>query len=219
VTHQTDRLYRSGAIALIASGLLFLAKYVLELMAGPVPSSGLAILAWAEAGRLPLIYANEALFFAGILLIPAVAALYVRLAAVDRASAALGSGIMAAAIPVLLALDIVHGRLIYPVYGLRIATPAEAELVVGLFYGGLHAVLIMMAVATIALSLALWRDPDGRRIAYLGILTGLFDVTGSFPWVIGPVLMAISQTLFAAWFLAVGLMLYRTPPVAGSHSS
>ncbi len=212
MTHQVNGLYRLGGISLIASGLLFVARYVLDLMAGPPPSSGVAILAWAEAGRLPLIFANEALFVAGILLIPAVVALYLRLAAVDRAKAALGCGVMAAAIPVLLVLDIVHGRLIYPVYGLRIATPAEAELVVGQFYGGLHAVLIMMAVATIAVSLALRRGLHGRRIASLGFLTGLFDVIGSYPWAIGPALMLASQALFATWFVAVGWMLYRSAP-------
>jgi len=212
MAHQLNGLYRPGGISLIASGLLFFARYVLELMAGPPPSSGAEILAWAEAGRLPLIFANEALFVAGILLIPAVVALYVRLAAVDRTKAALGCGILAAAIPVLLMLDVIHGRLIYPVYGLRVATPAEAELVVGLFYGGLHAVLIMMAAATIALSLALRRVAHGRGIASLGFLTGLFDVIGSYPWAIGPALMVASQALFTAWFLAVGWMLYRTAP-------
>ena len=119
---------------------------------------------------------------------------------------------MAAAIPVLFVLDIVHGRLIYPVYGLRIATPAEAELVVGLFYGGLHAVFIMMGVATISLSVALQRGSHERRIACLGFVTGVFDVIGSYPWAIGPVLTVASQALFAAWFLAVGWKLYWTPP-------
>ena len=212
MTHQVNGLYRVGGSSLIASGLLVFARYMLDLLAGPPPSSGAAILAWAEAGRLPLILANEALFVAAILLVPAVVALYVRLVAVARAKAALGCGIMAAAIPLLLMLDIVHGRLIYPVYGLRIATPAEAELAVGQFYGGLHAVLIMMAVATIALSLALRRVAHARGIAYLGFLTGLFDVIGSYPWAIGPALTLASQALFAAWFLAVGWMLYRTAP-------
>jgi hypothetical protein len=38
-------------------------------------------------------------------------------------------------IPVLFALDIVHGRLVHAVYGLRIHTPAIAELAVALFHG------------------------------------------------------------------------------------
>jgi hypothetical protein len=35
---------------------------------------------------------------------------------------------------------IVHGRLVYPIYGMRVDTPEAAALVVMIFYGGLHAI-------------------------------------------------------------------------------
>jgi hypothetical protein len=185
-----------------------LTKHLLELRAGPQPSSGLEILAWVEAGRLPLMLANEALFVAGMLMIPGVIALHASLARVDPTRAAIGCGILAAAIPVLFALDIVHGRLVYTVYGLRIDTPAAAELAVALFQGGLHATSIMMGFGTFVLGLAMWRGPFGRGLAALGLVTGVFDVVGSYPWVIGPVTMLVCQVLFTTWFVAVGWKLH-----------
>jgi hypothetical protein len=212
MTHQANGLHRIGGISLLASGILMLSRHILELSAGPPPSSGAEILAWVEAGRLPLMLANEALFVAGMTLIPGVIAIHASLARVDRTKAAIGCGILAAAIPVLFALDIVHGRLVYAVYGLRIASPASAELAVSLFYGGLHATSIMLGVATVVLGLAMRRSAYGRKVALLGLVTGVSDVVGSYPWAIGPLLLLVTQFLFAAWFVAVGWKLCRPSP-------
>ncbi len=105
-------------------------------------------------------------------------------------------------------LVIVHGRLIYPVYDIRVNTPAVAELVVAVYYGGLHAIGELLGIATIVLSLAMRRGVYGRNIAYLGIATGVFDIIGAYPYIIGPILIMVSQLLFAVWFVAVGWKLY-----------
>jgi hypothetical protein len=194
--------------------MLILARHLLELRAGPPPSSGVEILAWVEAGWLPLMLANEALFVSGMLLIPGVIALHASLARVDRSKAAIGCGILAAAIPVLLALDIVHGRLIHAVYGLRIDTPAIAELAVAIVQGGLHTTSIMTGVATFVLALAMRRGPFGRGLVALGLVTAIFDVVGSYPWAIGPTLLLACHVLSAAWFMAVGWRLLVLPPAA-----
>lgn len=54
------------------------------------------------------------------------------------------------------------------------------------------------------LSLAMKRGVYGRNIAYLGIAAGVFDIIGAYPETIGPILILVSQILFAAWFIAVG---------------
>jgi hypothetical protein len=201
---ELARLYRWGGISLIGSGLLMLASHLLELGAGPRPWRGVAILAWVDAGRFPLMLANEALFFSAMLLIPGAIALHASLVRVDRTGAAIGCGVLAAAIPVLLALDIVQGRLVYDVYGLRVDTPAIAELVEALFYGGLHATSIMFGVATFVLALVMRRGPFSRGLVAVGLVTGLFDIIGAYPWAIGPALLLACQVLYAAWFMAVG---------------
>jgi len=202
-------LYKTGGISFIISGILFFLVYLLGFMAGPPPSSGAEILAWRASGELPLMLTSEVLFFAGMFLVPAVIALYYSLASIDRTKAAVGCGIIAAAIPIIFVLLIVHGRLVYPVYGMRIDTPAVAELVVAVYYGGLHEIGLMLGPATIVLSLAMRRGVYGRNIAYLGIVTGVFDIIGADPWIIGPILVLVSGIFFAAWFLAVGSKLYR----------
>jgi hypothetical protein len=184
-------------------------KYLLDLIVGPPPSSGTEILAWKASGVLPLEITSEVLFFAALFLVPAVIALYYSLASLDRTKAAVGCGIIAVVIPIIFVLDIVHGRLMYPVYDIQINTPAVAEFVVAVYYGGLHAIGILLGIATIVLSLAMKRGVYGKNIAYLGIATGVFDIIGSDPWIIGPILIMVSQILFAAWFLAVGWKLYR----------
>jgi len=209
MSHELKGLYKFGGISFIVSGILFLLKIPLDLIAGAPPSNGTEILEWMAAEKLPLAISNEILFFAAMFLVPAVIALYHSLAGADRTKALLGCGIIAVVIPILGVLDIIHGRLVYPVYGIHVNTPAVAELVVAVFYGGLHAIGILLGVATIVLSLAMKRGVYGRNIVYLGIATGIFDFIGAYPEIIGPILVLVSQVLFAAWFLAVGAKLFR----------
>lgn len=209
MSHELKGIYKFGGISFIISGILFLVKYLLDLMAGPPPSTGAEILAWTASNKLPLALTNEVLFFAAVFLIPGVIALYYSLSSSDRTKAVLGCGIIAMVIPVIFMVLIVHGRLMFPVYDIIVNTPAIAELVVAVYYGGLHAISELLGFATIVLSLAMRRGVYGRNIAYLGIATGVFDIIGAYPYLIGPILIMVSQILFAAWFLAVGWKLYR----------
>jgi len=200
-------LYRFGGISLILSGLLFLAKYVLDVMAGPPPSSGAEILVWATSMELPLAITNEVVFFAAGFLVPGVIAMYLSLAPSDRIKAAAGAGMMAVIIPIIFMVLIVHGRLVFPVYGLQTDTPAMAEFVVAIYFGGLHAIGLLLGLATIVLSLAMRRAGWGMTVVLLGIATGVFDFLNAYPEAIGPVLILVSQLLFTAWFLVVGVKL------------
>jgi hypothetical protein len=103
-------------------------------------------------------------------------------------------------------LDIVHGQLVYPVWEIQIS-PTVAELVVAVYYGGLHAVVLLFGLATIVLSVAMKRGGYGNGIAYLGIATGLGDFVGSYPWAIGPIALLVSGAVRS--LLAVGAKLAR----------
>ncbi|WP_437757200.1 hypothetical protein [Sorangium sp. So ce1389] len=206
---QPKGSYRLGGAAFIASGLLFLLRGFLDLIAGPPPSSGAEILAWTSSQAPLLAIANEALFFAAMLMVPAVIALYSSLAGTRKATSDAACGLMAVVAPVLAVLCIVHGRLVYPVYGIRISTPDVAALVVAIFYGGLHATGLLLGVATLVLSLAMRRGIYGRWILYLGMATSAADLVGAYPYLIGPVATLFCHVLFTAWFVAVGAVLYK----------
>jgi hypothetical protein len=94
---------------------------------------------------------------------------------------------------VLAVLLIVHGRLVYPVYGIRASTPDLAALVVAVFYGGMHAISLLLGLATIILSVAMKGEAYGKPIAYLVFATAVFDIIGAYPYTIGPILALASQ--------------------------
>ena len=201
--------YKFGGGALVASGILFVVLAFLDFRAGPPPSNGAEILLWRDSQALVLDFVSELLFFATVLLVPGTVAVYQSLVDVDKTKAATGCGILAATIPVMAMMLIVHGRLIYPIYGMRIDTPEVAALVVMVFYGGLHAIYLLLAVATIVLSLAMRRGAYAKWIAYFGFATAALDVIGSYPWAIGPVLTLVCELSLAGWFVAVGSQLFR----------
>jgi len=209
ITAQDSSLYKLGGVGLIAYGFLYLLSGVMGLAAGPPPSSGTDILAWIGMhGRL-LAFPSELLFFEAAFLVPGTIALYHSLATTDKATAVTGSGILAIAISVMALLAIVHGRLVYPVYGIRVYTPDIAAFVVALYYGGLHAISLLLGLAIVLLSLAMMRGVYGKRFASFGFVTGAFAVGGGYPSAIGPIVTLVCQTVVAAWFVGAGATLYR----------
>ena len=119
---EMKRPYTFGGGALVASGVLFAVLAFLDFRAGPPPSNGAAILLWRDAQAFVLDFVSEFLFFATPI------ALYQNLVDVDSTKAAAGCGIIAATIPVMAVMLIIHGRLVFPIYGMRVDTPEAAAL-------------------------------------------------------------------------------------------
>jgi hypothetical protein len=214
----TDR--RLGGISLVLSGALFLTKSILDLIAGDPPSTGPEILAWRSAHEVALAWTDEVLFAATVLLVPAVIALYRSLKGPDRPWVAFGCGVFAAVIPVNFALLIVHGRLAFPVYGIGIDDPAVAALVVSLYYGGMHAVSLLLAGAAVMLGLTMRRGMFGSGVGAVGVAAGASQIVVAYPWLVSPILVVLCQALLAAWFVLCGLRLawYPRRPVPGREA-
>jgi hypothetical protein len=210
------RLYQVGGISLVVSGALFLVGGVLGVIMGPPPSNGAEILDWMASRKLPLALLPEVLFFAALFLVPPVYALHKSLASSNRFLARTGCGIIAVTIPLLFMLIVVHGRLSYPVFHIRVHSPEIAEFTIAIYYGGMHAVALLFSIATFVLSLAMLRGPFGRNIAYLGFATAAFDLASAYPEAIGPIWYLVCSVFFAAWFAAVGFALHRMPATEAS---
>lgn len=190
------------------SGPLLLARCLIDAAVGPPPSTGAELLVWAAAHRLPLAIGNELLMVAVVCLVPAVPALARALRSNAEGSATLGSGLLALALPLLAMLDLIEGRRVFPVYGIAVS-PEAAALLTSLSVGGAHAVDLLLAVATVALSVALRRSGWGARLAGLGFVSGALDVAGAYPWLTGPAPLVLGRAVLAAWFVALGSALIR----------
>jgi hypothetical protein len=108
-------------------------------------------------------------------------------------------------------LGTIHGRLMYPVYGINLDDPATVALVVSLFYGGAHMVSLLLGVALIILGLVMRRGSYGGAVGVLGLTAGVFQIVGSYPWLTGPIFTGITQTLLAAWLILTGSKLAWFP--------
>jgi len=208
MTSDHRGLYRLGGAAWVVAGLLFLMRAILDFVVGPPPFNGADVLGWIAAHRLAQSLQSEVLFFAAVLLVPGIVALYRSLADRHPVRAATGCGVMGVVVALVAVMLVVHGRLVYPIYGIQVTTADLAALVVALFYGGFHAVYLLMAVATLLLSAALWREPHGRPVAYLGGVTAMLDIAAGYPDAIGPVPTLVCQACFAVWFVAMGTRLF-----------
>lgn len=210
VTASGDRQwFRFGGGALALAGALFFAHHLTGMAAGEPPTDGQVILDWAESEKAWLRLGNEFLFFAIGLLVPGIVALYRALEPRSPIATAVGAGLFAVTVPIVAVLDVVHGRFYYPVYRIEVDTPEMAEFTVALYYGGLHAVLLIWAGGTAALSVAMLRAQRWRRVAYAGFAVAAVDVVASYPWLLPPIVQLATQLAFAGWFVFAGLTLLR----------
>lgn len=67
----------------------------------------------------------------------------------------------------------------------------------------------MSGVATMLIALAMRATAYGNATVWAGVLTGVVDVVGSYPWFIGSRLNFVCETVFAAWFIATGIKLAK----------
>src|SRR5262245_13452029 len=115
------RIQRFGGGAFIGASILLLAADLLvDLLPTPPVTQG-DFLQWLMANRLQIAFANELLFFATILLVPSFVVLGKMLGVGRSISAFAGLSIVALALPLLAVLDVVQGRLVYPVYGVDLS--------------------------------------------------------------------------------------------------
>ncbi|KWX79039.1 hypothetical protein [Paenibacillus jilunlii] len=213
---QNTGVIRFGGIALILSGILFLAQYLFLLPMPSPPLTDAELMAWLQNWRFHLSMADELLFFATLLLIPSIVALYRVLLKVEPIKASLGCGLLAVVIPVHLFLVIILGRLVYPVYELELP-PDIYKLVLSIYHGGMHSAALILGAAVIVLCFVIRKSVIGKPVAYLGFMAGVLELVSSYPWLIGTPLMVLCQLFFSAWLVLLGVrMLGRLKEAMGA---
>jgi hypothetical protein len=206
-----------GGVCAVISGLLYLAKAVLEWRIGDPPAAAADLARWVSDNYLSLALLDEALVFLAVFLIPVVLALFRSLDGPSRPWVAFGCGIIAVSIPVLLVIAMALGRLVYPVYGLPATDPAPLLVFTLLYYGGAHEVTLLLAAALVMLGLAMGRSAHARWVGALGVVAGGAQVAASYPWLIGAGPTLLCQALLATWLLLVGATLLRAPSIRPSR--
>ena len=202
---------RLGGIALILSGVLFLAQSLFLL---PVPGPPLAdadLLSWLADWTLHLAMADELLFFATLCLIPPLLVLYRLLVKTAQIKTLLGCGIIAVILPVNMVIVFILGRFVYPVYGIELA-PESYRLLLSLYYGGVHTVALLWSASVILLCFVIRKSRLGKKAAYFGFAAGVMQLAAAYPWLFPSAVWFASQLLLYGWFILLGLRMTATRP-------
>jgi len=117
---------------------------------------------------------------------------------------ATGLGILAAAVPVIIVLSLIGGRLVFGIYGIGLDDSAIVKFAVATFVGGEHEVSLMIGAALFALAGAARGTRVGGWVSALAAITGPGLCVGAFPWVTGLGAPFAAGLLFASWLIAVG---------------
>ncbi|MEO1148035.1 MAG: hypothetical protein AAFY26_20830 [Cyanobacteria bacterium J06638_22] len=120
-----------------------------------------------------------------------------------------GSVLFLAAFVICFMLGIVQGRFVYPLYGLSLTRPEDAELLASLYFGGYHLVALVVAAATTFWAFAMLKAQEWLAIGYAGFVVAAGSVVSSYPDLIGPILVFVLEAALALWWVAIGLKLRR----------
>jgi hypothetical protein len=201
------RLRWHGA-ALIAAGMLFGVQAILLSHLGRPPSGGAELVAWRRAHVSTWAWLVEATALAPVFLIPGLIGLWRALRQSPRAPlAATGLGMLAAAVPVILVLSLIGGRLVFAIYGIGLDDPAIVTFAVTTFVAGEHEVSLLIGAALLVLAGASRGTRLGGGIAALGAITGVSLFAGAYPSVTGLGAPLAAGLLFTSWLIAAGTRL------------
>jgi len=199
-------MIRFGGIALLFSSFLMLGRVVFFLVIPAPPGNGGSIINWAAYAHLGLAMSNELLFFAIIAMLPASIALFLLFKEQNMTKAVLGCGIILISVPIVSLLNIIHGRLVYPVFGVLLSEES-ARYTISVFFGGMHAINLMYAVALVTLGLAMQDQHWGSRYLILSIIAAISEIAGAYPWVVGHLADGVTQAMYVAWLAVIGIKL------------
>jgi len=202
---DTDKLIEKfGALTFILAGVLFFIANLITISLPNPPSAETDFIKWLSENRIYLSIQNEILFFATISLIPSSFVLYKLLKKTTSRSSLLGLGLMLMAIPVLAMLDIVAGRLVYPVYDINLSFDI-LKLVLSIYHGGMHAVSIIFGMSIFLISFATRDTIFPKYHWYVGLITGVMQIIGSYPWLTGFFFNLIVIFFFSFWLVLNGI--------------
>ena len=216
---QTERRIRLfGGGTFIAAGILLLAANLLLVFLPAPPTAPGDFLRWITAHKLCIALANELLFFANLLLVPSFVVLGRLLAPWRNVSALAGLSIVALALPLLAMINVVEGRLVYPVYSLDLSGET-LQLVFSTVYGGLHALSLMLGAAFLFLGFALRGTGFHKSMVPVSYVVGVLQIVGAYPW-LTPVALNVSVSLsLPLWLALAGILMLRTKPQEGTHET
>lgn len=198
------------AWCLLLGGACFFGRAVTALLIGSPPSTGADILTWIGNANVLIMLSNEALVIGAGLLIMGHNGFQQSFKPLAPMQTTAGSALLFAACIVCLVLGVVQGRFVYPIHGLSLTRPEDAELLVSLYFGGYHLVALMFALATTFWAFAMLKAPNWRVLGYAGFVVAVGSIISSYPDLIGPALVFVLEAALALWWIAVGLMLRRS---------
>lgn len=195
---------RLGTIALVIRAIAVLGVAVLETSIGPPPSEIDALPAWVAAHHVGLAWVDELAVIGAAALVPAAIGLFRAHGAGRRPAMAAAWGLLATIAPIVITLGAVHGRLVYPVFGLDVSSdPRAVALVLTVWIGGMHAVALVMAASSAFAAFAL--AGERRALAVLAIVTSVTQVLASFPWLLPPPGWLAAAAIQATWCVALAV--------------
>ena len=201
-------LIKFGGITLILSGFLFFIQSLFLLPIAAPPANNSDFMLWLDKWKINLSMVDELIFFATILLIPSIVALFQLLMKIEKIKTIFGCGLLLVYIPVNLVVAIILGRMIYPVYQMEYS-PEIYKFLLSMYYGGVHMAALILCIATILFSFVIRKSSIGKFVAYLGFVSGIMNLLGAYPWFLTNTLVFFTQLFLVAWFVVLGLQMIR----------
>ena len=199
-----------SGLMIILNSLLILSRNTLLFMIGHPPLVGSEYQTWITSNQVFIELIDEFDFFIAVFLIPISILIYNLYYKENRVKCTLISGMLMIITSLLVILSIILARLVYPVFGIIIINDTISEFILAIYFGGLHAISLLLGTALILLCSILKNHNYNKFFSYLGLITGtLLIVIEGYPWIFGSLIVFLTQILFTVWFVTYGYIILK----------
>src|SRR5262249_2725046 len=88
-------------------------------------------------------------------------------------------------------------------------------LTLSLYYGGLHAVLLLLGAALLLIGFALRGATFNKSMVSISYVVGLLQLAGAYPWLTPVAVNAIVSISLSLWMALIGISILRYKSVVG----
>ena len=192
----------------IVSGTLFLIMYMLLEIAPYDQLVYGSLTEWIASKKIFVAFSNEILVFAALFIVPAIIGVYNDLKKYDKAKVGILCLLIFSFIPVFVVVDMIQGRLVYPIGNLQHTNEID-----NMFYeivkGGFHMIYLLFCVCSILFMVIDFKIRRKKSSIVISVVIAISNIIGSYPWMLSTEIRIITEILFSIWFIYLGSCIYK----------
>jgi len=146
-------------------------------------------------------------------MVPGIIGVYNDLKAYDKTKVSILCLLILSFIPVFVVIDMIEGRIVYPIDNLQ-HTNEINNLLFEIVNGGFHMIYLLFFVCSSIFMVIDFKIRKKILTIVVSVIIGFSNIIGSYPWILSTEVRIITEVLFSFWFIYLGVCVSKVQRLA-----